>query len=320
MDGLWVALLAWSSSALKCAVRDNFIGWSEEKRIKRLKYITNNVRFLILPWVRVKNLASRILSLNLKRLIKDYETVYAHPVYIAETFVDMSHYKGTCYRAANFIYLGKTKDFSKNGRYYYLNRRLKGVFVYPLIKDAPKILNAELLPEGGKEMKLYEILSINELPIEELVDVIKRMTDPGERKGIRYPLFSLLGLAICSVFCEARIFIGIGEWVKNLSKEILMRFGIKRGTYPDESTIRRAIQRINAEEFDRLISEWLLKQGIGFKDKAIAIDGKRQEGSRDEALRPVHILSAIIHKEGVVIGSRNVDEKTTVQLIKGMEG
>jgi len=113
LNGRWTALIAWSSAALRCARRDRFIGWSNEKRIKRLKYITNNVRFLILPWVKVKNLASRILSLNLKRLSRDYEIIYGHPVYLAETFVDLSVYRGSCYRAANWIYLGQTKVFQR---------------------------------------------------------------------------------------------------------------------------------------------------------------------------------------------------------------
>ena len=177
LDGRWVALIAWSSAALRCAPRDRFIGWSDALRIKRLKYITNNVRFLILPWVRVRNLASRVLSLNLRRLSRDYEVIYGHPVYLAETFVDLSLYRGSCYRAANWIYLGQTKGFSKNGRYYYPNGRPKGLFVYPLVKGAERLLGGEFLPEGGS-MKARDILFMNKLPVEGLMEVIKRVTDP----------------------------------------------------------------------------------------------------------------------------------------------
>jgi len=220
LDGRWAALIAWSSAALKCAPRERFIGWSDEKRIKRLKYITNNVRFLILPWTRVKNFASKVLSLNLKRLSRDYEMTYGHPVYLAETFVDLSLYRGSCYKAANFIFLGETKGFSKNGRHYYPNGRPKGLFVYPLIKDAERLLGGEFLPEGGT-MNTYEILSMNELPIEGLIEVIKKVTDPRNRRGIRYPLYSLLGLALCATLCGARSFIGIGEWVKGGDSDCL---------------------------------------------------------------------------------------------------
>jgi len=309
LNGRWVALIAWSSSALRCAPRDRFIGWSDALRIKRLKYITNNVRFLILPWVRVRNLASRILSLNLRRLSRDYEVIYGHPVYLAETFVDLSLYRGSCYRAANWIYLGQTKGFSKNGRYYYPNGRPKGLFIYPLIKDAERLLGGEFLPEGGT-MKTRDILFMNKLPVEGLMEVIKRVTDPRSRRGRRYQLYSLLGIALCATLCGARSFIGIGEWAKGLSKEALRRFGIRSGNAPDESTIRRAAQRIDVYEFDKVISGWLMSNGIDIRDKGIAIDGKTLRGSRDGEGRPVHLLSAVIHKEGIVIASKRVEDKT----------
>ncbi|RMG66982.1 MAG: ISAs1 family transposase [Nitrospirae bacterium] len=317
----WVALLAWSSAALKCAPRDRFIGWPEPIRIKNLKYVTNNVRFVVLPWGRIKNLASRVLSMNLKRLSRDYEQVYGHPVYLAETFVDLSVYKGSCYKAANFIYLGQTKGFSKNGRYYYPNGRPKAVFVYPLIRDAAKVLNGEILQEGG-DMNTYKVMK--EFPVESLVDVIKGMTDPRDKKGVRYPFYSLVSLSICAVLCGARSFRAIGEWVKNLSVQTLRRFGIQRGTAPDESTIRRVLQRIDVEEFDRAIWQWLRDSGIDLRGKAIAIDGKTMRGSFDEDGRAVHILSAVVHKDGVVISSRRVSDRTNEikevkPLLEGLE-
>ncbi|RMG66837.1 MAG: DUF4338 domain-containing protein, partial [Nitrospirae bacterium] len=221
------------------------------------------------------NLASRVLSQNLKRLSRDYEQVYGHPVYLAETFVDLSVYKGSCYKAANFIYLGQTKGFSKKGRYYYPNGRPKGVFVYPLIKDAVNVLKGEFSQEGN--MKTYKVMK--GFPVEGLVEVIKGMTDPRDSRGVRYPFYSLVSLSICAVLCGARSFRAIGEWVKNLSEETLRRFGIQRGTSPDESTIRRVLQRIDVEEFDRAIWQWLKGVGIDLRGKAIAIDGKTVRGS-----------------------------------------
>ena len=95
-----VALLGWGSAALKCTVRDRFIGCDEQTKLKRLVLLSNNVRFLVLPWVRWKNLASRVLSLNLKRLSEDFQQVYGHPLYLVETFAD-PRFAGPCYRAAN---------------------------------------------------------------------------------------------------------------------------------------------------------------------------------------------------------------------------
>ena len=90
LDCRWVALIGWGSAVLKCTVRDRFIGWDYETKLKRLYLLTNNVRFLILPSVSIKNLASKVLSMNLKRLSADFQEVYGHPVYLAETFVDVS--------------------------------------------------------------------------------------------------------------------------------------------------------------------------------------------------------------------------------------
>ena len=88
----WVALLSWSWAAMKCGDRDRWVGWDESLKWKRLKHVLNNTRFLILPGIHIKNLASKILSLNLKRLSSDWETLYGHPVILAEIFVDPSRF------------------------------------------------------------------------------------------------------------------------------------------------------------------------------------------------------------------------------------
>ncbi len=98
----WLALLGWQAAALKCRPRDHWIGWPPVLQYQRLHLIANNGRFLILPEVTLKNLASRILSLNLKRLSSDWQTVHGHPILLAETFVDPSRFTGACYRAAHW--------------------------------------------------------------------------------------------------------------------------------------------------------------------------------------------------------------------------
>jgi len=306
----WVAVIGWSSAALKCSARDKYIGWDEDKKLKRLHYVTNNVRFLILPWIKIKNLASKVLALNLRRLSSDYEAIYGHPVYLAETFVDLSLHKGTCYKASNWLYLGQTRGYSKNGKRYYPNGKPKGVFVYPLLKGSKEALSAEFLPTGGKRMTEGGLISMNEMPVERLVDIISRITDPRKRRGIRHQLVSILSIAVCAVLCGARSFIGIGEWAKGLSKEALKRFGCRRGRPPSEPTIRRVLQRIDVVEFDRAIGNWLITQGLSLEGKGIAVDGKTLRGSNDGDGGRVHLLSAIIHKEGVVIGQKRVANKT----------
>jgi hypothetical protein len=312
-----LALIGWSSAALKCAVRDAYIGWDRERKVKRLIYCTNNVRFLIFP-SSVRNLASRILSLNMQRLSRDYQAIYGHPVFLAETFVDFSRYRGTCYRAANFIFLGRTKGYSKNGRYYYANGNPKGVFVYPLSKNAITLLTADFLPAGGALMSEKSRCALAAIPVEALKEKIGQVIDPRKRRGIRYPLASILSLSVAAVVSGARSYIAIAEWASYLSRETLLRFGLKRRA-PSEPTFRRMLQQIDVEAFDEAIGSWLASMLPA--PSAIALDGKTLRGSGDTK---VHLLAAIVHKEGIVIGQTDVDTKTNeitrvAPLLSGMD-
>ncbi len=127
-----VACVGWGSPAFKCAVRDDFIGWNTAQRKTHLCLVANNVRFLVLPWVRIPHLASKVLAANLRRLSADWVKAYGHPVYLAETFVDLSRFHGTCYRAANWRLLGQTVGLSKRGNHYHPHGNSKAVLVYPL--------------------------------------------------------------------------------------------------------------------------------------------------------------------------------------------
>jgi hypothetical protein len=132
IHGQVVACLAWASAAWKIKNRDQFIGWDEATKRKNLRLIANNTRFLILPWIRVKYLASKVLSLSLKRLSADWEKTYEHPLYLVETFVDISRFSGTCYQAANWIEVGRTKGSAKKGNDYQYHGQPKAIYLYPL--------------------------------------------------------------------------------------------------------------------------------------------------------------------------------------------
>jgi len=135
LNGQVVACLGWASAAFKVEDRDRFIGWDVSTRHKHLYFIANNVRFLILPWVRIKNLASKVLALNVRRLSNDWQTIYGHPLYLAETFVDLSHFKGTCYQASNWIPVGLTKGSAKRGNRYHHHGQPKAIYLYPLHRN-----------------------------------------------------------------------------------------------------------------------------------------------------------------------------------------
>lgn len=132
INGQVVACLAWASAAWKIKARDQFIGWEEDTKRKNLHLIANNTRFLILPWIRVKFLASKALSLSLRRLSADWEKTYEHPLYLAETFVDISRFSGTCYQAANWMEVGRTKGSAKKGNAYQYHGQAKAIYLYPL--------------------------------------------------------------------------------------------------------------------------------------------------------------------------------------------
>ena len=140
IEGQVVACLAWASAAWKVQARDQFIGWHEPTKRKNLHLVANNTRFLILPWVRIKYLASKVLSLSVKRLNADWQKSYVHPVYLAETFVDISRFEGTCYRAANWSFVGQTKGSAKRGNRYRYHGQPKAIYLYPLRRHFKRLL------------------------------------------------------------------------------------------------------------------------------------------------------------------------------------
>ena len=136
-----VACFAWSSAVRHLESRDRFIGWNKEIRTKNLHLLAYNTRFLIPDWVRVPYLASHLLSRCAKIISSDWEKLYNHPVYWLETFVDTERFEGTCYKSANWLYLGKTKGLGKNARSKIINRSLKAVWAYPLHRNFRELLN-----------------------------------------------------------------------------------------------------------------------------------------------------------------------------------
>jgi hypothetical protein len=130
-----VALFAWSSAPRHLAPRDRYIGWPQDSRKQNIRYVAYNTRYLILPWVKVEHLASHLLAKMTQRLSEEWKKVYGHEVYFAETFVDPTRYPGTCYRAANWVLMGRTTGRGKNDQTKRANRTLKEVLGLPLVPD-----------------------------------------------------------------------------------------------------------------------------------------------------------------------------------------
>ena len=127
--------IGFGAAAWKVAARDRWIGWERPVREAHLGRVLNNARFLILPWVQVKNLASKVLSLAAARVVEDFPERYGEPVVLLETFVEIPRHRGTCYRAANWQYLGETAGRGKCDRAHRAALPRKAVYVYPLAAD-----------------------------------------------------------------------------------------------------------------------------------------------------------------------------------------
>lgn len=140
-----LACLLWTSPAWKMQARDAWIGWSDPQRQRSLQWIVNQGRFLMLPWVRVKGLASKILALSARHMPGDWETRYGLRPLLLETLVDAARFRGTCYRAANWIHLGQTAGRGRMDREHQAHgQAIKDIYVYPLVRDARQRLRSDL--------------------------------------------------------------------------------------------------------------------------------------------------------------------------------
>jgi hypothetical protein len=308
-----VALLAWTTASLHNGPRDRYLGWDAARKREALPLVVDNVRFLILPWVKVPHLASRVLATNLRRLSRDWQVAYGHSVWLAETFVDRARFRGTCYRASNWMYLGETQGFSRRGYVYQANGRPKLVFVYPLVRRARERLRAK-----GGIVRMEErrpMLNVNALPLNGeggLFEVLEKMTDPRKRRGVRYRLVSILAIAASAMLTGARSLAAIAQWASEQTPETLKRLGSRYGRAPSEPTFRRVFRQIAIEELERRVGTWATQQP-GLTDLAgrgLALDGKTLRGSGDDDGKPVHLVSAVLHEEGVVLAQYRVPDKT----------
>jgi predicted transposase YbfD/YdcC len=308
----WLALMGWQGDALKCQARDEWIGWSPVLQYQRLHLIANNTRFLILPGVRVMNLASRVLALNLRRLSRDWEAVHGHPVLLAETFVDLSRFKGACYRAANWVEVGKTGGYGKSGQRYWWHGQVKQVWVYPLHRRTRQWLCEPISPLRWRCRMSTAAMSARQM--EDLYERLRCLPDCRKRRGIRHYFATVLTISMGAILSGARSYVSIAEWAGKLTQNQLKRLRARRDPEtrqyeaPSEPTIRRVLQRADAETVDRTLGEWFLSKTDG--EEGIAVDGKTLKGGRRCDGTQVHLLSAFLHQQGITVAQREVNEKT----------
>jgi len=295
--GQWVALLSFSAAALKCSPRDRWIGWDFRHQYDRLKLVTNNSRFVILPGWHFPNLASRILSLCHKRLPADWQAVFGHALVLLETFVDPQRFQGTIYKAANWIYVGNTRGFQRTGQGYSAAAQSpKMVFVKPLISNAQALLSRPILKPAYRTGGPKIMLSAQQM--ETLPDFFNQIPDPRRAQGRRHRLSTVLAIAAGATLCGMHGYLAIAHWAKGLGQKARKRFGCryqnKRYIVPSLSIIRDVLMRVQPVHLDRALQRW--NQAYAQHDESLAIDGKTMCNAIDDQGYQTHIMSVVGHQ------------------------
>jgi hypothetical protein len=293
----WLALLSFSAAALKCAPRDRWIGWNFRHQYDRLKLLTNNSRFLILPDWHLPNLASRILSLCQKRLAADWQAAFGHPVVLLETFVDPRQFRGTIYKAANWLYVGDTKGFRRTRTGYSATAGCpKMVFVKPLTSDAQALLSRPILEPAYRTGEPKIMLSAQQM--QSLPEFFADIPDPRRSQGRRHRLATVLAIAAGAILCGMRGYRAISDWADSLGQKARQRFGCRRQKaryiVPSQSIIRDVLIRVDPLHLDRALQGW--NQCYAQQDESLAIDGKTMCNAIDEHGHQTHIMSVIGHQ------------------------
>jgi hypothetical protein len=296
----WVALLSFSASALKCAARDGWIGWDFRQRYSRLKLVVNHSRFLILPDRHVSNLGSRVLSLCARRLRSDWEEGFGHGVVLLETFVDPQRFRGTVYRAANWVYVGNTKGFRRTRRGYTATPQSpKMVFVQPLQANARELLCGATLPPPYRQGESKMMLAAAQM--QSLPSFFSQIPDPRRAQGRRHRLSTVLALAAGAVLCGMRGYRALSDWAQSLGQKSRERFGCRRqgGRYvvPSEDILRNVLIRVAPAHRDRALRRW--NEIYAGEDESLAIDGKTLCNALDEEGHQTHVMSVVGHQSKI---------------------
>jgi hypothetical protein len=316
VEGHWVALLGWCSAALKVGVRDRWIGWSAQQKQRRLRYVAQNGRFLLLLEPQaVPNLASRVLALSVRHLAGDWRETFGRRVVLAETFVDPARFEGTCYRAAGWQCLGETQGFGKHAMRYKEHGERKQVWVRPLFRGAEEWLRQ---PFDVPQLTAREgAVDLNRVPMggkDGLLAAMAKVPDRRDAHGKRHELSFILGVVACGVLAGMRGYRQVADFAAGLGPEVLRRLGVRPQAStgalrpPSEPTIRRTMNRIDVQAFERALGSFARR--LGLPAGAIAIDGKTLRGSGQEGKRPQHLMAAVTHGTPVTLAQRAVGEKT----------
>lgn len=318
LDGQWVALITFSAASLHLKAREKWIAWSPRQRARRLPFVVNNSRFLVLlERARFPNLASRVLGLCLRRLSDDWQVNWAHPVLAVESFVDEAQYRGTCYRACGFEAVGATKGFARASRDFYLaHGQPKQLYLRELRPGARRRLRQARWPEAlaACEAEVAGPCPFRAPSLERLLDRFAALPDARRGHGLRHRQRFVLACAAVSTLMGACGYRAFENTCKKLTQRQLKALGCQPaedGRYypPSDSTFLRVLQRVDAAAFASIIGSWLAEQEVGALVQ-LAVDGKVLRGSGRHDGKPLQLLSAVTHELRLTLDQIPIEAKS----------
>ena len=337
INGKPVAYLGWSSAAFHLQARDTWIGWTEPLRKARRQLVACNARFVLLGPKSPTSvqLASRILSLNLRCLSEDWQHRYGHPIALAETFVDPKRFEGTCYQAANWVEIGVTKGFGRTHLdFYQLHAKPKAIFLCPLVPQAAQILSAPVMPPAWAPYQLKA--DPHEYPLsgrqtQSLLQALGALRDPRRHKGWRHrKVASIVAIAAAAMIAGNNTLLDIGEFSQYLNQNQLRSLRASRCRKtgkllaPSESTIRRVLQRLDPAKLDLIVTNWLRSHLDDLGIVALAVDGKavrtasKIKGQSIQLFSALDIQTKIICRQ-IQIPSKTNEITTLKDLLQGLD-
>jgi hypothetical protein len=312
--GNWLGVLIFCAASRRLRARDQWIGWNEEQRRRRLALVVNNCRFLLLPDKTFPNLGSRSLRLTLDRLSDDWQVRYGHPVVLVETFVDPEQFSGTVYSANGWQELGVTDGFGRVRRDFYVqHNKPKRLFARELCGKARRSLAADKLKPSLAVVEAKTPARSTQSPaqIRSLVQHIKSLPDYRKRIGV-YPLWSLVAICVLAHLCDApRGQKDLAKFANGLSQAQRRALGIRQQAdrsypAPSQPTFCRLMEHIDDNALERIflqVQEQI--RGPAPPDELIVMDGKEPRHGGGHS-----VLTAVTVPSQYYLGSAMVDQKT----------
>jgi hypothetical protein len=319
LDGQWVALITFSAPALNIKSREKWVKWSPRQRARRLCFIINNSRFLVLSnREHYPNVASKVMALCLKRVDADWQEHWGHPVLLVESFVDESQYRGTCYRACVFEEVGLTAGYGRSSRDFYTEHgQPKQLYLRELRRGACALLRRPRLPT---ELAKHEEVISGPCPLRaaalgSLVEVFQELGERRRGHGLRHPQPFVVACATVAMLLGAGGYEAFEDVCSKFTQRQLRALGCrwheKKNAFlpPSDTTFFRVFSKMDAAEFELLVGQWMMAQELSVLER-LAVDGKVLRGSGRTDGKPLQLLSAVTHRLRLTVAQLPIEEKS----------